>query len=186
MTSPMLSDAALVRAARRGDQAAWQTLVDRHGRLLRAICRAHRLNAADTEDVIQTTWLRAVEHIDRIHDLERFPSWIATVARRECLRALRHHKRVRPCDDELLQAPTDPASDPPAKVLEAERHGAVRAAVRRLAPRDRSLLGHLFSDSEPSYADIGSSLGMPIGSIGPTRGRVLERVRHFDPVAQLL
>jgi RNA polymerase sigma factor (sigma-70 family) len=145
----------------------------------------HRLNAADTEDVIQTTWLRAVEHIDRIHDLDRFASWLATVARRECLRALRHHSRVRPCEDELLHRRADPAADPSTKLMEAEQRGAVRAAVRLLAPRERSLLHHLFSERDPSYADIGRSLGMPIGSIGPTRGRILERMRLVEPVAQL-
>jgi RNA polymerase sigma factor (sigma-70 family) len=185
MSSPIPSDAALVLAARRGDHAAWQELVERFGRLLRAICRAHRLNAADTDDVIQTTWVRAVEHIGRIHDADRFASWLATVARRECLRALRRHARVRPCEEEQLHARADPAADPAAKVLEAERRHAVRAAVHRLAPRDRTLLVRLFNDTDPSYADIGRELGMPIGSIGPTRGRILERMRRVEPIAQL-
>ncbi len=182
----MTSDAALVRAARRDDRVAWQTLVDRHGRLLRAICRIHGLSAADSDDVIQITWLRAVEHVDRINDLDRFSSWLATVARRECLRALRHRARVRPSDEQLLHQPTDPEADPAARLLAAERRGAVRAAVRRLATRDRMLLRHLFSDGVGSYADISRAFGMPIGSIGPTRGRILARMRVIEPLAELV
>ena len=81
MSSPHLSDAALVQAARRRDPAAWKVLVERHDWLIRAVCHAHRLGAADVDDVRQTTWLRAVEHVERLREPHRVGSWLAAVAR---------------------------------------------------------------------------------------------------------
>jgi RNA polymerase sigma factor (sigma-70 family) len=186
MSSPHLSDAALVRAARRRDPAAWKALVERHDRLIRAVCHAHRLGAADVEDVRQTTWLRAVEHVERIREPQKFGAWLAAVARNECLRALRHRARVRPYADELEHKVSDPSPAPDAVLLAAERRAAVQGAVRKLSPRDRAFLGRVFHETEPSYAEIGGALGMPIGSIGPTRGRVLERMRRNAQLAGLV
>lgn len=185
MTSPALTNAALVQATRDGDAAAWKTLVERHEHVIRAVCRAHRLTAADADDVTQTTWLRALEHVHRVKDPERITAWLATVARHECLRVLRHRARVRPCEDETLERRPDLAPAPDAGLIAAERRAAVRRAVTTLPERDRVLLGMLYSEAEPSYAEIGRVLCMPIGSIGPTRGRMLERLRSREPVAQL-
>jgi RNA polymerase sigma factor (sigma-70 family) len=187
MSSPPLpSDGDLVAAARDGDGAAWEALVDRHDRLLRSVCRHHRLSDADAADVKQTTWLRAFEHIDRLQQPERLGAWLATVARNECLRVLRRADRLRPCEDERLLDPagaTSEAAD--ASLLAHEREDAVRGAVIALPARDRTLLRLLYSDAEPSYSEISRTLGMPIGSIGPTRGRVLERMRRHAPLARL-
>lgn len=185
MSSP-LSDAELVLAARRHDPAAWKLLCERHDRTIRAVCHLHRLTGADADDVRQTTWLHAVEHLERLHQPERIGSWLATVARRECLRALRHVSRVRPCDTPIVERVPDPREGPDARVLASERRWAVRSAVAALPARERALVGVLYADAEPSYAEIAAALRMPIGSIGPTRARVLERLRRRAPVASLV
>src|SRR5438093_10754388 len=78
----------LVRDAAAGSQHAWKTLVARFERLVWAVARAHRLNSADAADVVQTTWLRLVEHLGDVQEPERLGAWLATTARRECLRTL--------------------------------------------------------------------------------------------------
>jgi len=186
MSSPTPPDSALVQAARRRDPAAWEALVERYDRLIRAVCRSHRLADADADDVRQTTWLKAVEHMDRLHDPRRVGAWIATVARHECLRVLRHGARVRPCHDEVLHRVPDPSAAPDARLLASERRAAVRSALTSLPEDDRTLLGVLFAEADTSYADVGRALRMPIGSIGPTRGRVLERLRRREPLAHLM
>ena len=77
---------ALVAAAAAGEPQAWSELIDRYAVLIRSVCRSHRLCDADAEDVAQLTWLRAVEHIGRLRDPDRFGAWVGTTARRECLR----------------------------------------------------------------------------------------------------
>jgi RNA polymerase sigma factor (sigma-70 family) len=185
MSRTLTTDSLLVAAARAGDPAAWRALVQRHDRRIAAVCHGHRLSSADAADVRQITWLRAVEHIDRLHDPERLGAWLATVARRECLRVIRQATRFRPCDDELLRHERDIAAVPDSRLLESERRVAVRTAVTALPRRDRALLTLLYSEAEPSYADIGRSMRMPVGSIGPTRGRVLDRLRRHGRLAEL-
>ena len=169
---------ALVAAAADGQPQAWRELIDRYAVLVRSVCRSHRLSDADADDVAQLTWLRAVEHIGRLRDPERFGAWVATTARRECLRVLQGRKRVVPTCDEVRNPLFAAHVDEDDIALAAERRVAVRQALRVLPDRQRTLLRLLHSEYEPSYEDIGRRLGMPIGSIGPTRGRALERLRR--------
>jgi RNA polymerase sigma factor (sigma-70 family) len=169
---------ALVTAAAAGEPQAWSQLIDRYAVLIRSVCRAHRLADADGDDVAQLTWLRAVEHIGRLRDPDRFGAWIATTARHECLRVLRGGRRVVPTADEIQGPLFAEHADPDETALSAERRAAVRTALAALPPRQRTLLRLLHSESAPSYEAIGSALGMPVGSIGPTRGRALERLRR--------
>lgn len=169
--------ASLALAAAAGDQRAWERLVAEFSGLVWAVTRAHRLSRSDAADVAQTTWLRLVEHIGRIQDPGRLGAWLATTARRECLRLLRTAARTMPADDEFLeQEPSDATVD--ADVLLAERDAALWQAFDRLPGRDQALLRLLVADPTPSYDEIGAALGMPIGSIGPTRARCLERLRR--------
>jgi RNA polymerase sigma factor (sigma-70 family) len=169
---------ALVAAAAAGEPQAWSQLIDRYAVLIRSVCRAHRLADADADDVAQFTWLRAVEHIGRLRDPDRFGAWIGTTARHECLRVLRGGKRVVPTADEIQGPLFAEHADPEETALAAERRAAVREALATLPPRQRTLLRLLHADSAPSYEAIGAALGMPVGSIGPTRGRALERLRR--------
>src|SRR5215211_6026452 len=168
---------ALVAAAVAGEPQAWSTLIERYAVLIRSVCRAHRLDGADADDVAQLTWLRAVEHIGRLRDPERFGAWLGTTARHECLRLLRGRKRVMPTADDVRPLFAEHA-DPDEAELAAERRVAVRRALAALPERQRTLLRLLHAEAEPSYEAIGAALGMPVGSIGPTRGRALERLRR--------
>lgn len=171
-------DDALVQAARGGDQSAWDALVARHGNRVWATARAHRLNAADAEDVFQVTFMRLVTHIDTIRDPSRVGAWLATTARNECLRILRRAGKAVPSDDEVLDS-ADPMLPPvESRLLADEREVAVRAALARLSERCQRLLRVLMAEPEPTYEEVGRALDMPVGSIGPTRGRCLQHLRR--------
>ena len=166
--------AELVRAAGDGDQAAWNSIVERYVGLVWATVRAHRLNAVDGAEVVQTTWLRLVEHLDRIRDPERLGGWLATTARNECLRQIRHSAREVPSDMTAFDQGDDPTLE--HGLLTAERDRAFWKAFTELGERCQALLRVLMAETEPSYQEVSAALGMPIGAIGPTRRRCLERL----------
>jgi RNA polymerase sigma factor (sigma-70 family) len=172
--------AALVKAASAGDHGAWNELVDRFASTVWAIARAHRLNAADAADVSQTTWLRLLEHLDRIEQPERVGAWLATTARRESLHVLRVAGRQIPNGDDFDVLPDAAASVAPDRgLIRSERAELVTELVAKLPVRSQLLLRLLSADSPLSYRDISEALSMPIGSIGPTRARALEQLRKF-------
>jgi RNA polymerase sigma factor (sigma-70 family) len=168
----------LVERVRNGDQRAWNALVDAYVGLVWAIARNHRLNAGDAADVSQSTWLRLVENIDRIDDPRRVGAWLATTARRECLRVLRLSGRQVLVEEESELDRRSPNEVPLDTVLLREEEAEmVRSAFALLPERCQQLLRLLMVDEPPSYEELSAALGMPIGSIGPTRGRCLEKLR---------
>jgi RNA polymerase sigma factor (sigma-70 family) len=171
--------AVLVRLAAAGDKRAWERLVDQYSRLIWAMTRDFRLPEIDAADVVQATWLRLLEHIGRIEYPERIGSWLATTARHECLRHLAASKRVTLVDDHDATFGGTVARQPDVdeRLLADERAQAVRAAVAMLPTRSQRLLELLMADPPISYVEISDQLGLPIGSIGPTRGRCLDRLR---------
>lgn len=172
----------LIRAARAGDDAAWGAIVDRFANLVWSITRAHRLSSADAADVTQTTWLRLVEHLDRIHEPERLGSWLATTARHECLRHIRLGGREQPTGEEgLFDGPSLDALD--ARLLTRERDQALHRALRTIGERCQALLRMLASLDPPSYEEVSAALDMPVGAIGPTRARCLEKLRRSPELA---
>lgn len=173
--------ACLFRRARSGDQQAWDCLVSRYTALLWRIARAHQLSPADSGDVVQTTWLRLVEHADRISDPARLGGWLATTARRECLRVLRLSRRERPHPDdhEAFDEGMAPAVPPDTGLLRMERDAQLWSALATLPERSRLLLRVLMADPPPSYDEVADALGIPRGSIGPTRARSLARLREI-------
>ena len=170
-----LSVAALVRAAASGDRAAWDALVDQYASLVWSVTRAHRLSDADAADVSQTTWLRLVERLDGLREPERVGAWLATTARRECLRTLGGRQREVVADLDALPGGEDGAG---TALLERERAAVMRSAFARLGERCQRLLRVLMADPAPGYDEVAAALDMPIGSIGPTRARCLERLRR--------
>jgi RNA polymerase sigma factor (sigma-70 family) len=181
---PTSSLDALIRAAHDGDEAAWGAIVDRFSGLVWATARAHRLPPAEAADVVQTTWLRLVENLDRIHDPERLGAWLATTARRECLRQIRLRGRELPTgEDTLFEAPADDRVD--QRLLTGERNAALWRAFARISERCQALLRLLGAVDPPSYEEVGAALEMPIGAIGPTRARCLEQLRRSPELAGL-
>lgn len=165
----------LVVRARDGDGDAWARLVERHSALLWSIARSHGLNDADAGDVVQTTWLRLVERIDALRDPSATGCWLATTARNESLRLLRRRSRDVP----LVPAPRQPEPGPEQVAVARERLGQVGTALDTLPKRCRTLL-RLFALA-PTHAELAAALGIPIGSVAPTRARCLEALRRLVP-----
>jgi RNA polymerase sigma factor (sigma-70 family) len=170
--------AALVLAARNGERAAWDALVDRLARLVWSVTHAFGLDPQDGADVAQIAWMRLAEHIDRLHDPGAVGTWLATTTRNECITVLRQRARVQPTDvDALTEAMTSPAAE--ATVLTSERDRLVWVAFEQLSERCRRLLRLAVADKQGGYEEISVVLDMPIGSIGPTRQRCLDRLRQL-------
>jgi RNA polymerase sigma factor (sigma-70 family) len=170
--------AGLVRRAADGDLQAWERLVDQFARLIWSITGDFKLVESDAADVAQTTWLRLLEHIDRIEHPDRVGSWLAATARHECLRNLAAHKKVvLGHDEEDLNSVVAHEPEVDERLLADERAQVVREALTRLPRRWQRLLEMLMADPPASYAEISDQLGLPVGSIGPTRGRCLARLR---------
>jgi RNA polymerase sigma factor (sigma-70 family) len=169
--------AQLVRRAVGGERDAWEALVDEFGDLVWAIARSHRLDEDDAADVYQTTWLRLVENLGRLKQPWRVGAWIATTARRECLACGPRAARMVSWGDHPPEIP-DGDGRHDEGLLRAERNEALWAAFLRLSDRDRAVLRLTVTHPAPCYEQVGAALGMPVGSIGPTRGRALERLRR--------
>ena len=191
--SPANSDADcsvsdLVARARSGDRQAWDALVERYAPLIWSICRRHRLGRADADDVGQSVWLRLLDQLDRVREPAALPGWLSTTTRRECLRVLRAaqgpHATTYALDVESL--PDQRAGTADQELLAAERHAALRAAFTQLPPNGQQLLALLTADPPTPYADISAQLGIPVGSIGPTRSRYLDKMRRHPAIAALI
>jgi RNA polymerase sigma factor (sigma-70 family) len=179
---------ALVDRVAGGDQEAWNELIDRYAPLVWSICTRYRLSRPDIDDVAQTVWLLLVEHIDTLREPAALPGWLATTTRNECLKIQRAARRNDldglPPEDQL------PAEDSDAmieqEIMQAERNAAFRAAWRELTEECHRLLALLMTDPPLGYKKISERLVVPIGSIGPTRGRCLDRLRKSPHLAGLL
>ena len=178
--------ADLLARLRTRDATAWEELVERYTGLIWAIARAHRLGQAQAADVSQVTWLRLLDHLDEVRQPERLGGWLATTARRECLRTIGSNRReLLVGDDPRLERAEPGAAGPGDGLLDAERDVNLWRAFDALPPRCRRLLRVLLADPEPSYTEVSAALGIPIGSIGPTRARCLaclRRSREFRAV----
>jgi RNA polymerase sigma factor (sigma-70 family) len=166
----------LVRAAQAGDRRAWQEIMDRFGGLVHAVVGAFRLQDADAADAVQNTWLRALERLGTVREPERFGGWLRTTARRECLALPALTRREVP-DGTVTEQIVETTPGPEAAVLDDEAGRAVRAAVEALSGRRRQLVDALFYEQHGDYAVVSRLTGMPVGSIGPTRARVLGALR---------
>jgi RNA polymerase sigma factor (sigma-70 family) len=179
--------AGLVRAAASGDSAAWKAMVERFSGLVWAITRGYRLDPDDAADVFQTTWLRLAEHLDRIVNPERVGAWLATTARRESLRMARASGRTVTADETTLvslgyvddHSPEQEVLDAEQAMLDSERARQLWRAFRELSARCQQLLRVLMATPPPSYTEVAAALDMPVGSIGPSRARCLDRLRQM-------
>ncbi len=178
----------LVTRARDGDRQAWGALVDRYAPLIWMICRRYGLDAADAEDVGQSVWLRLVDHLDQVRDPAALPGWLATTTRRECARVLRATRDRRDAgtlaDGENV--PDEHAVIAEDELLVAERHAALREAFAGLPPGGQRLMTLLLQDPPVAYAEISAQLGIPVGSIGPSRRRYLDKLRQHPAILALI
>lgn len=171
----------LIVKANAGEPTAWDELVERFTPLLWNVVRAFRLSEADASDVIQATWLRLVEHLPTIRRPEALPGWLATTARREALRILRtQHTELSTRDDrDPDQEPPDTEHDPEILAVHRERNALLWRAMQQLPLHCQTLLRILASSDNRPYREIAATLDMPVGSIGPTRARCVQKLRQL-------
>jgi RNA polymerase sigma factor (sigma-70 family) len=186
------TDAALVARCQAGEQAAWGLLVKRYQRLVYTVVRRIGLDDHAAADVFQTVFSRLVTHLPRIADPSRLQAWIVTTAKREALlqrtRSLRAVSMTREDDGDEgghgEGAEWDVADEslvPEAALDELQQADRVRQGLAQLDERCRSLLTLLFTDDDerPAYDEVARRVGMPVGSIGPTRSRCLDKLRRL-------
>jgi RNA polymerase sigma factor (sigma-70 family) len=171
-------------AAAAGDSRATEALVRRYSGLVWSIAWGYRLSAADAADVSQVVWMRLVENLDRIRQPDRLGAWLASVTRHECLRLLRRSEREVATDDDF-ELDVRHEDDVDRGLLREERAAALRQAFECLPPRWRRLLEVLLDAPSATYEQVAEAVGIPIGSIGPTRQRCLERLRGAPVLVEL-
>jgi RNA polymerase sigma factor (sigma-70 family) len=167
---------AAVRAATAGDGRAVAALVARFDRPLRAAAHSYGLDRWDVDDVLQQTWMQFLEHGRTLREPAAVKGWLITTLRRYCLRALQGHVRECLCEDPADGHAGDDG-ELAAGIVADETRAAIDVSLTRLPDRQRKLLTLLLEEPDLSYQDVGQRLGLPIGSIGPTRARSLERLR---------
>jgi RNA polymerase sigma factor (sigma-70 family) len=175
--------AEVLESAGRGAESAWREIHLRYSPLVLWVCRGYGVVGADADDVSGSVWLSLVANVATIRAPEALPAWLRTTAGRECVKVLRHRRRLVPRDVEVGDR-VEPAAD--ESLLTRERREVVRGALERMPERDRELLSLLFSDPPTPYARISSTLGIPVGAIGPTRQRCLARMRRVPSITALL
>jgi RNA polymerase sigma factor (sigma-70 family) len=168
-----------VRQTPLSDAGAWERLVAEHQDHLLRVASSYRMGP-EAHDVVQKAWLRLLERGADIRDWNAVGAWLTTVVRRECLRVIRSRQRERlyePEDFERLTSTVD--DDPTAEdlLVAEESRQLVRRAMQSLPQRQHDLLQALSDPDAPGYAVISERLGMPVGSMGPTRQRALRRLR---------
>jgi RNA polymerase sigma factor (sigma-70 family) len=171
------SSARLLARAAAGDEAAWSALFARFDPLVRGVARRHRLNDFDQQEVGQRTWLRLFLHVREIRDAEALPGWLMTTARRESLRLLAGRRDVL-VPDAPESARELAGSGLDELLVAGERRSALHAALATLPVHQRTLLELLVTEPSLTYDEVGRALGIPRGSIGPTRRRSIARLRR--------
>jgi len=181
----------LITAAVAGNQRAWAALYERYAPLVSAVCRRYRLAPSDVDDVSQVVWMRLVQNLGRLREPRALPGWIVTTGKHEALRVLELRRRTEPADP-MIDSRFDagPAAAGAAEVDENlhryEQRQAVHDGLRQLRPEHRQLLLMLTADPQIPYQEISRRLGIPTGSIGPTRARCLRKLRDTSQVRALL
>jgi len=183
---PLVTD--LVTRARSGERRAWDALVERYAPLVWSICRRQRLGSAEAGDVSQTVWLRLVDELAAVRDQAALPGWLAAATLRECGRARRAARRQQAAGymPDAAGVAGAPAPMVEHELLMAERNAALREAFTHLPPGSQQLIALLIEDPPVADAEIAARLGIPAGSIGPSRGRCLEQLRGHPAVAALI
>jgi RNA polymerase sigma factor (sigma-70 family) len=178
----------LVIRAKNGDNQAWDALVERYAPLIWSICRKYRLASADAEDVNQSVWLTLVDQLAALREPAALPGWLATTTQRECGRVLRAARMSQagwyvPDAEDIADEQAATAEE---ELLQAERREALREAFTYLPPSCQQLIAMLIQDPPVPYARISAELGIPVGSIGPTRRRCLDKLRGHPAIAALI
>ena len=181
-----------ITAVKSSDEDGWNALIEGYQPIINSVCRRYRLKPEDAADVSQTVWMKVIDHLDRIREPRALPAWIKTTAQREALAALRSRDRIALLDVSLDNSagwspliPSSDSSEVDAPMLDAERRAAVRDGLTVLPESHRALLSLLVADPPITYQQIGDQLGLPLGSIGPTRARCLRKLAATTSIRAL-
>jgi RNA polymerase sigma factor (sigma-70 family) len=173
--------ASLLNAARDGRDEAVAEIVAELSPLLWQVARAAGLTCGDAEDVLQTTWVQLLSHLDGIHTSAALAAWLVTTTRREAWRVRAAGRRQLPAEQDWLTAVPDPGPGSEDRVIVDDQQRTLWAAFGKLSPRCQELLRIVAFVPRPDYEAIAGVLGIPRGSIGPTRGRCLAKLRAILP-----
>jgi len=176
-------------AAREGSEDALGQIVADLSPLLWQAARSAGLSSGDAEDVLQTVWMRLVAHLDDIHDSAALVGWLVTTAKREAWRVRATGRRLLPADRDLLAELPDEGPGSEEQVILDDQRRRLWTAIGQLSARCQELLRIVAFAPRPDYAAVAAALGMPVGSIGPTRGRCLAKLRALlasDPAGNSL
>jgi RNA polymerase sigma factor (sigma-70 family) len=165
--------------ARTGERAALDEVVRELNPLLWRVVRSQGLDAEEAADVIQTTWLELLRRLDDIRSPQALTAWLVTTARREAWRTRDRSRRYAPEGVPALEGMADPDPGPDERLLTDERDQLLWRHFRRLPERCQALLRIVARVNRPDYDMVAAALGMPHGSIGPTRGRCLAKLREM-------
>jgi RNA polymerase sigma factor (sigma-70 family) len=178
------TNAELIQGVIHGDRAAWGELVERFSQTVWMATAKYELDRATRLDVVQTVWLRLHDRVSQVRDPDRIAGWLSITARNECVNVLRRRSRTF----SLAEDYEVPSDDPPAETNLERRHNiaAVAEALSELDARCAELLQLLAADPAPSYEDISHMLDIPVGSIGPTRARCLQKLRSRPAIARII
>jgi RNA polymerase sigma factor (sigma-70 family) len=185
---PVNNSAELIGRIRNGDSSAWRELVDHYEPLLRRLAWQYRLSGQDMDDAIQLTWLRCLEHIDQITHADRLRGWLATVCRRESIRLVTKRRREVALGEQSVMRLVDQGQDehdPGAEMARRDAHARLSRAITALPEKQRLVLIELLKEENRSYLELSRRLGLPVGSIGPTRQRAIARLRQDPQLAGL-
>jgi RNA polymerase sigma factor (sigma-70 family) len=172
------ASAAAFTAWRDGDPSALEELVRLVSPTLWHVVRATGLDRATAEDVVQNTWLALVDSAERINEPMAVAGWLCTTARREAWRVSKRTKREVATTDDALGWALPSMDGPEDGLVLAEDQARLRLCLSRLNDRCQALLRMLAAGPRPEYAEVSDALDMPIGSIGPTRARCLDKLRN--------
>jgi len=169
--------ADLLSAARTGSDDALGQIVNELSPLLWQVARSAGLSQGDAEDVLQTVWMRLITHLDGIHDASALTGWLVTTTKREAWRVRAASRKQLPVDQDVFADLPNKGPGSEEQVILEDQRRELWAAIGLLSRRCQELLRIMAFAPRSDYATVAAALGMRVGSIGPTRGRCLAKLR---------
>jgi RNA polymerase sigma factor (sigma-70 family) len=169
--------ADLLSATRAGSEDALGQIVNELSPLLWQVARSAGLSQGDAEDVLQTVWMRLITHLDGIHDAGALTGWLVTTTKREAWRVRAASRKQLPVDQDVFADLPNKGPGSEEQVILEDQRRELWAAIGMLSRRCQELLRIMAFAPRSDYATVAAALGMRVGSIGPTRGRCLAKLR---------
>ena len=179
MPDAPLDDSEALEKLNAGDPDAWDQLIRDHERLVYSIPRRMGMKEQDCEEVSQMTWLSLRSRIHLLRSPAAIAGWLRVTAQRTCWKLIQsnRHKTLLTEEAESIGSPDQDLTE---DLIRMEAREQVRKSMDELSPRCKALLTKLYWDpTEPSYEEIGQELDMPVGSVGPTRLRCMEKLARL-------